>query len=155
VQDALAAFEIRWFSRRVTKAIIVTGLVLIGALALYRVWPLFRPQLAADQIKVLVELGRIGSTRGLAWYTARVALEACTGLLLMISAGLFIAGRDEQASGLAYLGLLLALTTVDLVVFYFEQFGTILKASGQFALLMVLLRYRRRFLASKPPAETT
>jgi hypothetical protein len=153
VQDALVAFENRWFSRRVTKGIIVTGLVLIGTLALYRVWPLFHPQLAADEIKALVELGRIGSTRGLAWYTARVALEACTGLLLMISAGLFIAGRDEQASGLGYLGLLLALTTVDLVVFYFEQFGTILKAGGQFVLLMVLLRYRRRFLAPEPPEE--
>lgn len=151
IQHTLVAFEERWFSRRVTKSIIVAGLLAIGGLALYRVWPLFRPQLAATQIQALVELGRIGSTRGLAWYTARVALEACTGVMLLVSAGLFIAGRDEQASGLGYLGLLLALTTVDLVVFYFEQFGTILKASGQFALLLVLLRYRRRFVAPDPP----
>jgi hypothetical protein len=146
-EDRLAAFEERRFSRRVAKATIVAGLLLIGGLALYRIWPLFQPQLAADRIRALVELGRIGSTRGLAWYTAREALEACTGVLLLISAVLFMAGRDDHAVGLSYLGLLLALTTVDLVVFYFEQFGTILKARGQFALLLVVMRYRQRFLA--------
>ncbi len=153
-QDRLVAFEARWFSRRVTKAIVVAGFLLTGGLALYRIWPLFHPQLAVDQIQALVVLGRIGSTRGLAWYTARVALEACTGLLLLISAALFMAGRDEQASGLGYLALLLALTTVDLVVFYFEQFGTILKAAAQFALLMAVIRYRRRFLVASQPPES-
>jgi hypothetical protein len=152
-QHRLLAFEARRFSRRVTKSIIVAGLVLVGGLALFRIWPLFHPQLAANNIQGLVELGRIGSTRGLAWYTAQVALEACTGLVLLVSAGLFVAGRDEQAAGLSYLGLLLALTTVDLVVFYFQQFGTILKAIGQFALLLVVIRYRQRFVMPRSSPE--
>ncbi len=100
VQDRLAAFEARYFSRRVTKLIIVAGLLLTGGLALSRIWPLLQPQQAADQIQALVELGRIGSTRGLAWYTARVALEACTGLVLLISAVLFMVGREEHGSRL-------------------------------------------------------
>jgi hypothetical protein len=151
--DRLADIESRWFSRRVTKTIIVSGLLVIGGLSLSRLWPLFRPQLAADQIQALIELGRIGSARGLAWYTARVALEACTGALLVVSAVFFMAGRDEHGSGLGYLGLLLALTTVDLVVFYFEQFGTILKALGQFVLLLVVIRYRGRFLMPHPSPD--
>lgn len=151
-QDTLAAFEARWFSERVVKGIIVAGLVLSGALAIYRAWSLLEPQVAADRIRALVEMGLIGSTRGLAWFTARVVLEACIGVVLVVAAILFVVGKEEQASGFSYLGLLLALTTVDLVVFYFEQFGTILKAGGQFALLLVVIRYRQRFLTRPEPS---
>lgn len=43
-------------------------------------------------------------------------------------------------------GLLLSLTAVRLLVFYFSQFDVILTTLIQFALLLGLLRYRRSFL---------
>ena len=41
--------------------------------------------------------------------------------------------------------LLLFLTVVNLLEFYFEQFSTIVPATVQFLLLLLLLRYRKRF----------
>ncbi len=50
---------------------------------------------------------------------------------------------------LGRLGLMLSLTVVDLMVFYFDQFSTILLAAVQFTLLIGLHAYRRRFLQSR------
>jgi hypothetical protein len=41
---------------------------------------------------------------------------------------------------------MVSLTVVDLMVFYFEQFSTMLLASVEFAVLIGLHRYRQRFL---------
>jgi hypothetical protein len=49
-------------------------------------------------------------------------------------------------------GLLLALTAVNLLVFYFDQFGTIVTALLELLLLFSLAAYRQRFLAGPPPA---
>jgi len=54
--------------------------------------------------------------------------------------------------------LLLFLTVVNLLEFYFEQFSTIVPATVQLVLLLLLIRYRRRFAVrgasdSLPPKE--
>lgn len=147
VQDWLEAVEARYFGRGRIRVIIVGGLLLIGGLGLYRILPLFEPGLAADRLQPLIELGRIGTAQSLAWYAAQVALEASVGVVLLVSAVLLATGHDRRGSELGFLGLVLALTTVDLLVFYFQQFGTILKAAGQLALLLVIMRYRVRFLS--------
>lgn len=66
------------------------------------------------------------------------------GLLLLLSATLLIGGREARGITLGYFALLFSLAGVNLLVFYFEQFSTILKAVVQFALLMGLLHTRRR-----------
>lgn len=154
LQARWEAIEARWFGQRVLKMVLVLGLALIGGLALYHTRPLIEPTRAASRLEQLILVGRIGSSTGLAWYTARLAMEGCIGLIVWVSAGLFIAGKDRAAVGLAYLGVLLALTTVDLLVFYFEQFGTTLKALGEFAVLIGVMRYRARFLAGSSHAPS-
>jgi len=66
-------------------------------------------------------------------------------MLLLLAAGLLVAGKERFALGLGYLGLLLSLTTVNLLLFYFDQFSTIVLAAAQFVVLLTLLYYRRRF----------
>ena len=59
--------------------------------------------------------------------------------------GIFLSGREEQGLRLLYFILLLFLTVVNLLEFYFEQFSTIVPAIVQFVLLLLVIHYRKRF----------
>ncbi len=89
--------------------------------------------------------GRVTGTTSLAWLTAGIALKAALGLVLLVGIGLILAKREEQGLRLVFFVLLLFLTVVNLLEFYFEQFSTIVPAAVQFALLLLLIHYRRRF----------
>jgi len=89
--------------------------------------------------------GRVTSTTGLAWLTAGIALKATLGLVLLAGIGMFLAGREKQGLQLIFFVLLLFLAVVNLLEFYFEQFSTIVPATVQFLLLLLLIHYRRRF----------
>src|SRR3990172_8762551 len=100
-------------------------------------------------IRVLLDqitYGRVTGVTSLAWLTGAKALKAACGLALLIGIGLWLARREEQGLRLIFFVLLLFLTMVDLLEFYFEQFSTILPATLQLGLLLFLLHYRRRFM---------
>jgi hypothetical protein len=81
-------------------------------------------------------------------FRLQLALEGAVGLLLLAACVLLILRRDRYGVTFAYFGLLLALTTVNLLVFFFEQFSTIALAVIQFGLLMGVIRFRRRYLVN-------
>lgn len=148
--EHLRTFEGRWVTERRLKAVLVGGLAALGILA---VIDLCRLLLAASDpanlqrmIAELVAMGRVASSSGMFWFAARVALEGSVGLLLVVAAGLLIANRDARGVAAAYVGLLLSLAAVNLLIFYFEQFSTILYATVQFTLLLGIFYYRRRYL---------
>ncbi len=90
---------------------------------------------------------------------AMLGLGGVVGLLLMVAAVLLVIGRERRGSSLGYFGLVLSLTTVAPINFYFSQFGAISIALAQFALLMGVSLYRRRYLVPEPgshlPGEIT
>jgi hypothetical protein len=93
----------------------------------------------------LLEVGQVSSAAGLAWFSARAALEGAVGVLTLAAGALIFAGREKLGVGLGILALLLSLTAVNLVVFYFDQFSTIALALVQFAVLVGLYHFRRRY----------
>jgi hypothetical protein len=80
------------------------------------------------------------------WFDIRLVLELIVGSLLLISSGLLIAKRTREGARLAYVALLLSLTTVNLLLFYFEQFSTIMTTLIQFVLLLEIVYYQRRLI---------
>jgi hypothetical protein len=82
----------------------------------------------------------------------RVALQGLVGLLLLLAALLLLARHDLRGVGLGIFSLLLALITVNLLVFYFDQFAAVAGAVLQFGLYQGLVRYRRRYLAPEVAA---
>jgi len=75
--------------------------------------------------------------------------------MLLLGGGLLWARRSRRGVAIGYGALLLLLTTVDLLVFYFEQFSTILTAGVQLLALLGVLYYRNEFLepeGEKPSA---
>jgi hypothetical protein len=69
-------------------------------------------------------------------------------MVLVAAAVLLNSKKQPLAIALGYLGLILSLTTVNLLIFYFDQFSTILTATAQITVLLGLAYYQRHFVAS-------
>ena len=67
-------------------------------------------------------------------------------MILIASAVLLAIRKDHQAIAFGYLGLLILLTIINLLVFYFDQFSTIINALIQLVFLLALFYYRNHFL---------
>jgi len=149
VLEALRDFDQRWLNRRRMKAILLGGLGVLGVWALRDLTLLLLDTESYGYlIQVLVDQithGRVTGTSSLAWLTATIALKAALGLVLLAGIGIFLAKREERGLRLVFFVLLLFLAVVNLLEFYFEQFSTIVPATLQFLLLLLVIHYRRRF----------
>jgi glucose dehydrogenase len=105
---------------------------------------------------ILVALVPAGNAQSLAayyWIIARLVSELLASLLLLLSAVLLLLGKEKAGIFLGNLVLLLYLTMINLVVFYFDQFSTILLASVQFGLFLGLNSYNQRFVIPAPAVQ--
>lgn len=139
----------RWLNERRLKAILIGGIAALGLLALKNPAevllagsaPRFSAWLAGVALGRTIDVG--GTSRLM---LARVTLETLAGCLLLASAGLLAGRRERLGVTLGQAALLLMLTAVNLIVFYYEQFSTMLTAGVQFLALLGLLYYRNEFL---------
>jgi len=146
-------FEDRWVNRRGLQIALAGALIFVGLWAL--VYPIaiatvaYTPTMIGDLIVTLVQGGFIRGPGELAWFEIRLVLQLTVGLILFVSGVLFAIGRDRQATGLSYLGLLISITMVNLLMFYFDQFSTIVIALVEFVLLLAIIYYRRHYLHNR------
>jgi hypothetical protein len=145
---AFSVWELRWLNLRRYRAILVGGLAAIGVntfLGLSQLLLAARTPGGLDQIfQRLLIAGQVSTTTGMMGFVLRVGLEGSVGLILILAAVFILIGWERRGLSLGVVGLLLSLAGVNLLVFYYEQFSTIITATVQFALLMVIFRYRRR-----------
>ncbi len=136
-----------WLKEERLRGLLVAGLVLLALIFLKN--PLASAPWMPQGISQFLEGMRLGpeitsrSASGLA--EVRMGLEVGIGVLTLAAAGLLAFKRVNAGAALGYLALVVALLTLDVLVFYFEQFSTLLVVAYQFLLLMGLLAYRRRF----------
>jgi hypothetical protein len=146
-------FEARWITRLRLKATLIGGFLALGLVGLANmvqavpVGPMART--LEQSLMGLLAGELITTTGGTTWFVARLALESTVGVLFLVAAGLLLARRDNLGLTLGHMSLLLALTVVNLLVFYFDQFFTIFPATVQFLLLLAAGYYRREFLDPK------
>lgn len=107
------------------------------------------PEILTAWIDELLSLGLVTSKSGIVWFATLTILEGLVGLLLIIAVILLLVKRDGFGLVLAATGLLLSLVGVDLLIFYFRQFSTIITATVQFIILLLVYRYRSRVLREK------
>lgn len=130
-----------------SPAILATGLLLVGLLTLKNPASIWAAQwLPDDAARLLAAVaGRhIDAASSPFWFDMRLILEVTLGLALLASAALLAVGRVKAGSGLALIAVIASLTTLTLLLYYFEQFSTIITTTIQFVLVMALIRYRRR-----------
>jgi hypothetical protein len=153
----LQTFEARWLGPKRLKLLLVAGLALIGSLAAAEIMMmLIAPQTAQKLEETVFKMMQAGQIKGIGtfnWFIVRLAVGGSIGLLMLLSSFLFVTGQDQRASTLGYISLLLSLTIVNLVVFYFDQFGNVLLTLCELLLLIGIIDYRRAYLA-KPAAQT-
>lgn len=145
----------RYLRRPVLKSLLIVSLLLMGLGALVDLSFLLvnRPSLE-EVYELLLGAGDERSANMLFLYLARVGLEGLVGLLWLAGALLLLVRRDYLGVTVGYFGLLIALTVLNLLVFYFDQFSAIITATIQFLLLMGLILYRQHHLAPLPVGES-
>ena len=95
-----------------------------------------------------IHAGReIAPADALMLFNIRLVLEILVGILLLVSVGLLAAGKRRSAFNLGYLCLLISLVVLDLILFYFEQFSTVLIVGFQFIVLFGVMYYRRKYIS--------
>ncbi len=92
---------------------------------------------------------QIASADAPALYNTRLILEIVVGLLLLVSGVLLAARKRKLAFNLGYFSLLVSLTVLDMLLFYFEQFSTIAIVLIQLVVLYGVIYYRQRFLKTR------
>lgn len=153
IQAAYRRFESRWLTRQNLRRIVILGLLLWAGWALISQTVMFLSTHDAQQFQLLVEQFTqnrlIRDAGGMNWFEVQILLEGIMGLIALASGICFFTHHEEMATWLGIFDLLVTLTTVNLLTFYFDQFSTIAFAIYQFLLLVLLLQYRRRYVTPK------
>jgi hypothetical protein len=153
IRSFISRFETNWLTRNRMRSIIIIGLFAWGIWAL--ISPLGYLSLTKNPQQLQVFIDQLMTDRlvrnasGLNWFEARVLLEGSMGVLSIISGVIFLFKLERPAIWVGIADLLVTLTIVNLLVFYFDQFSTMVAASFQFVLFTFLLRYQRRFIKLK------
>ena len=156
--ERLVAWQDRHIGRRLFRYLLVFGLVVLSVVAFFNLgqWLLMSYVMSSlGPLNALVALSGVeASTGGVAWLAVRVILESLVGLALLIAARDFLVGQERLGFRFAYYGLLLSLMTVNLLVFYLDQFRAVFYTLAQFVMFLACLYYRQRYLLPAPTRET-
>ena len=128
---------------RLTLSVLLAlaGGIVVARLALTTYQLLFNGGLAA-WIVASLRAGELHSANEMRWSLIRIVLEGGFGLLLIVASWLLIARRELLGVRLAALSLVMSLTTVNLLVFYLDQFSAAATALLQFGLFLLVMLYR-------------
>jgi hypothetical protein len=155
--DRLRTLEASWFTLGRSRLLLAAVLLAMGAGAfvdlLVLLWTAILP-LDLERAVYIISRGadQPGGTRLFLLFT-RFVLAGIVGMLLVLGAALLALRRVHAGIACGYFGLLLSLTTLKLLVFYFDQFDAAGGVALDFAVLLGLVRYRRRYnLAGAPLA---
>lgn len=139
-----------WLTEKRLSRILGVGMVLLGLFTLKNPLQVWLGQVIPNS--ALLEFLNAHSGRQIdpveaqALFNVRIGLEVLVGLMLVISAILLVVRKVRLAFNLGYLSLLLALAVLDMLLFYFEQFSTVLIVGFQFVVILGVIYYRSRYM---------
>ena len=146
IQARLERFERKWLTRPRLRLLLALGWVGLAAYMLLSAAQDLQDLVGGRWSEVWPQLPAILRRPDVEPWNALLQ-AACGGLLIAALLALALR-RDALAHRLATYGLLLALAVVNLFVFFYDQFSTILPATLELLLLLGSLRYQKRFLAT-------
>jgi hypothetical protein len=153
--DRLRTLEASWLTLGRMRLLFAAVLLAMGAGAfaelLLLLWTAILP-LDLERAVSIISGGadEPGGTR-LFLLFSRFVLAGIVGGLLVLGAALLALRHVRAGIACGYFGLLLSLTTLKLLVFYFDQFGAVGGVVLDFAVLLGLVRYRRRYDRATAP----
>lgn len=145
ISRRVQAFENRFVNEKRLRALLSGGLAGVGLVSITHMMQFLAGSFTPD-----VQVGNLAATY---WFIARVLLEALASTMLVASAIFMIVGQVRRGTSYSYYSLILSLTIVNLLVFYFDQFSTVITAAFQFALMLLVIYYRRHYLPTEMKNE--
>jgi hypothetical protein len=146
----IAAHFDMWLTERRLRWILQVGLVFLGMVNLKNPLQVWLSQSIPNSALVAfldAHAGRhIEAIDAPFLFNTRLIMEVLAGLLLLVSAVFLLAGKKRPAINLGLFSLLFSLAVLDMLLFYFEQFSTILIVGFQFIVLFGVMYYRNRYL---------
>ena len=148
----LEKFEEKYIHKGLYKAALILWLTASGIIAISDLAgsyvAFFSYEALYELVSRLISSGILVSDASIYWFLVRLSLEALVGVALVVSAFLLAKGSEKTGVSIAYYGILLSLTTVNLLVFYFDQTRAFLSTAGQLTLLLMIIHFQHRFLYS-------
>lgn len=156
----LRDFEARHIGRRTYRLALIAGYLFSSLsgllLTLLLVGLAGSEQFRTAVQQALIDQAFITQTANTGWIFTMIVLYIIEAFIYVAGAVLLMLGQDGRGTALGRLALVIDLTVVNLLAFYFNQFAMI--SSTLLALLMLLAteHYRTRFLVQTQPfAEAT
>jgi hypothetical protein len=134
----LLAFETRYIKEKRLRALLIGGLGGLGLVSIIHI-----VQFLSARFTPEIQVSSLATTY---WFLGRLFLELFVSLTLIAAAILLLIGQVKRGLSYSYYSLILSLAAVNLLVFYFNQFSTIIPAMLQFTLLLLVIYYRRHFM---------
>jgi len=154
LQTRINTLAEKFITRTRLTAFLVAGMAVLGAWTLSDpISILVRTHSPAEAQTYLAQLFAAQNVRGslsLESFEIRIGLEIAVGAILIASSVLLAIRKPRRGIAFGYLGLILSLTIVNLLVFYFDQFSTIINALVQLTFLLALFYFRDHFIHLKP-----
>ncbi len=142
--------ETHLLTRQTTRILVIFSLALMAALALGDLISLANAARDTSRVESLVQAWatsrNLDSVTELTWYALLTGLEGVVGVVLLIALLLFLFGRDERGVTFALAGLLLSITALDVLLFYFAQFAAAIDVTINFLLILTLNFYNLRYV---------
>jgi hypothetical protein len=156
LRSARAWVESSLLTRGTLRFLVILSTALLGLLSLADMASLLRGLGSPSQMDRLVGAwvarASLSSGQEATWFALMIGLKAVVGVALLIALVQMLRGHEERAIPFALVGLLLSITTVDVLLFYFEQFIAAAYVAIDFLLIAALNFYRRRYLPVDSPA---
>jgi hypothetical protein len=151
-----AAWVTRHITQRRFKLALVAGLMVTGvpggvALLVLVLEGVLSVALPPDLRAALLTVGQGARSADHAWAPVRLGVESVTGVPLVIAASLLLLGHDRRGLRLSRAWLVMSLTIVNLLMFYFDQFGAVVDAVLNGMLLVGVVQYQRRYVRNGTP----
>ncbi len=151
IQATFEEIESRHLSRNELRITLAGGLAALGGIQVAGLIRLIAALPAPDRLGAILTNwileNHVSSLTAVYWYSTRLAMEAAVGLVLILSGMLLILKKGKLGISLGVIGLMLSIVAVNPLVFYFDQFSTILPAAIHFLWLLLLLYYQRKYPA--------
>jgi len=144
IDARLEQLERRWLTRGRLRLLLGVGWLCLAVFMIFSAVDDLRSLIGTELSGVWVQLPVVLRRADVEPWNAM--LQAAVGALLVAAVVALLLGRERLALRIANYGLILALMVVNLFVFFYDQFSTILPATLELLLLLGGYRYQQRFL---------
>ncbi len=134
-----------WYTPHRYAPFLIVGMLMVGLLSLKNPFNLLLHGQTNSVIQRILDFhigNEVVPVATGTFFLVRVFFEVLVAVLLLSASFLMIIGKRNLGVTLGFAGLLLALTVVNIFLYYFEQFSTTLVVLFEFLLILGLAYYR-------------